>query len=514
MKKYFAYIRVSTMRQGEHGVSLHEQKSEIERYARQRDLAISEWFEERETAAKLGRAIFNQMIGRLRNGEADGVIIHKIDRSARNLRDWVEILQLTDDGIEVHFTREAVDLQSSSGRLSADVQAVVAANYVRNLREEIVKGFYGRLKQGFYPMPAPLGYEDAGAGKPKTIDPIRGPLIQAAFQLYASSNFSLYSLAEELKRRGLRTKSGLPVSKTTLARILSNPFYIGLIRIRKGNKTFVGAHMPLATRTLFDAVQDVLHGRAVRTKPGRREFLFSRIIECRGCSRSLVGEVQKGHTYYRCHSSPCRGTSFREEEVHSAVSDIFRRLQLRPEELEELDLYMEEQRASSVDEHRTRIAELDVRLAAIKDRLTRLMDALLDGHIESDLFEHRKSALLSERVELEGRIRDLRADPSLSAKQLQEYVELAKTAYLVFENGNHHQKRELIRLAMSNRSATGKTLDFSLKPALSALACDNAEPSGAPLTSTSRTQRAIQPLLREKSFWKEWIQTLEDAEAA
>ena len=94
---------------------------------------------------------------RLRKGEAAGVIIHKIDRSARNLRDWVDIGQLTDDGIELHFTREAIDMQSSSGRLSADVQAVVAANYIRNLREETIKGFYGRLKQGLYPLPAPLG---------------------------------------------------------------------------------------------------------------------------------------------------------------------------------------------------------------------------------------------------------------------------------------------------------------------------------------------------------------------
>jgi DNA invertase Pin-like site-specific DNA recombinase len=40
MKQYFAYTRVSTVKQGEHGVSLQEQKSEIERYALQKGLAI------------------------------------------------------------------------------------------------------------------------------------------------------------------------------------------------------------------------------------------------------------------------------------------------------------------------------------------------------------------------------------------------------------------------------------------------------------------------------------------
>ncbi len=40
---------------------------------------------------------------------------------------------------------------------SADIQGVVAADYVRNLREETKKGLYGRLKQGIYPLGAPIG---------------------------------------------------------------------------------------------------------------------------------------------------------------------------------------------------------------------------------------------------------------------------------------------------------------------------------------------------------------------
>jgi hypothetical protein len=44
---------------------------------------------------------------------------------------------------------------------------VVAADFIRNLREETKKGFYGRLKQGLFPPPAPLGYPGCGGGKPK-----------------------------------------------------------------------------------------------------------------------------------------------------------------------------------------------------------------------------------------------------------------------------------------------------------------------------------------------------------
>ncbi len=62
MKSYFAYVRVSTQRQGTHGSSLQEQRSAIETYAARNRLHIAQWFEERETAAKSGRRIFRRML--------------------------------------------------------------------------------------------------------------------------------------------------------------------------------------------------------------------------------------------------------------------------------------------------------------------------------------------------------------------------------------------------------------------------------------------------------------------
>src|SRR5580700_10140588 len=120
MKQYFAYIRVSTPRQGEFGVSLAQQKDAIERYAQRNQLEISRWFEEQETAAKAGRPVFGTMVKLLGKHVAVGVIIHKIDRSARNLRDWADLGELIDRGVEIHFANESLDLSSRGGRLSAD----------------------------------------------------------------------------------------------------------------------------------------------------------------------------------------------------------------------------------------------------------------------------------------------------------------------------------------------------------------------------------------------------------
>src|SRR4026209_944367 len=119
MKSCFAYIRVSTVRQGEEGSSLAEQRSAIESFAARHDIAIAEWFEEMETAAKRGRPQFSRLTQLLRAGKAEGVILHKIDRGARNLKDWADLGELIDSGVHIHFAHEGLDMTTRGGRLAA-----------------------------------------------------------------------------------------------------------------------------------------------------------------------------------------------------------------------------------------------------------------------------------------------------------------------------------------------------------------------------------------------------------
>jgi site-specific DNA recombinase len=178
--RFVAYLRVSTPKQGER-VSLLTQREEIARFAAKRGFLVVGWFEEKETAARRGRPVFGEVLLRLRKGEADGLIVHKVDRSARNLKDWADLGELIDQGVPVYFAGEGLDMSSRSSRLAADIQAVVAADYIRNLREEAKRGIQKRLEQGFLPCPAPVGYLDAGKAKPKLVDPERAPLVRLAF---------------------------------------------------------------------------------------------------------------------------------------------------------------------------------------------------------------------------------------------------------------------------------------------------------------------------------------------
>lgn len=458
MTTYFGYIRVSTVRQGERGSSLVEQKSAIEAYAARHGLTIDGWFEEMETAAKQGRRLFNKMLAELAKGRTRGVIMHKIDRSARNLKDWAQLGELIDAGVEVHFAHEALDLASRGGRLSADIQAVVAADYIRNLRDEVKKGFYGRLKQGFYPLPAPVGYLDQGKARPKVIDPIKGPLVREAFDLYATGQHSLEDLVEHLSMKGLTGRHGGPIARATLASLFRNPFYIGLIEIARTGETFAGAHEPLVDKRLFDQVAAVAAGRHGGWT-SRRAFPYRRLIDCAGCQGVLTGELQKGHVYYRCHR--CPGVSLREDRIDDDLGSLFARLALSPEDLGDIGDFAEslQQTVRERAAVQRQIADRDLGLCETK--LSRLTDLYLEGGLERELFELRKRELLEQRQAL--RVRIDRPDDRFQGLRLLEDFELLQLAQQRLFSGDEAEKRALVKALTSNLTARGKSLEIRLR---------------------------------------------------
>jgi len=329
MRRHFAYIRVSTARQGEDGASLPEQKAQIEGYASRHGLAITRWYEDRETAAKVGRTQFVQMMRAVKRGEADGLLFHKIDRSMRNYDDWAAIQSLINDQIDVHIAGDSIDLNSRSGRLTANILAAIAVDFIFNLKEEVKKGQDGRLKQGLYPWGAPPGYINNGGTELKTIDPIRGPLIRRVFEEYATGEHTLRTLREATYAWGLSTKSGKPLALDVINKLLRRKFYIGIVEIR--GETYIGRHEPLIPKPLFDRVQAVLDGRSGPRVYRKSPYALQRLLVCTACGRHLYAETQKGHAYYRCHSDGCKGTSLRESAVLDCLYDDIKAMKLSDE---------------------------------------------------------------------------------------------------------------------------------------------------------------------------------------
>jgi site-specific DNA recombinase len=499
MGKYFAYARVSTPRQGERGVSLPEQRDAIERYAHMRGLEITRWFVEKESASQTGRPAFNEMLRLLRLKTAQGVIIHKIDRSMRNIEDWAYVSKLVDSGVQIHFATESVDLETVGGRLSADIQAMVAVHYSRNLREEVKKGLYGRLKQGFYPFQAPIGYLDQGSAKPKIPDPTRAPLIRELFKLYASGRFSLPDLAQEMFKCGLRNLNGGPVSVNGLVTILRNPFYIGLMRIVKTGQTFESNHEPLVTTGTFETVQAVFTGKRVdRSK--NRIFLYSRIARCKTCGYSLIAERQKGHVYYRCHKRPfknlCPVTSVREEQIDKAVLNQLAEVDLSDHEWKLAKLCLSTW-THDLEKNRTAITQaLQLQLDRVQGQLAKLTDLLIEGTIDKSLFEDKQRSLLLEQVRIKEKLTETRNGSFAAVDRVEGTVELAKSPSLLYKTASAEQKRELLKALLSNLAVSEKNVEITLALPFRIIAEREKPLFGRPYRGTCRT-------------WEEIIQTLQ-----
>ncbi len=479
MNSYFAYIRVSTVKQGEHGSSLQEQRDAIAAFASRHELSILQWYEERETAAKTGRREFMRMVAALRKGKASGVIFHKIDRSARNLKDWSAVQDLAELGVDVRFTQESIKLSSNEGRLTGDFLAVISAHYIRNLREEVRKGIRGRLKQGLYPFKAHIGYLDQGGGRPKIPDPERAPFVQLAFELYATGTFSLQRLSGELFQRGLRSRSGKRLGVNRLAAMLRNPFYVGIIRIKKSGESYVGVHQSLVPKRLFDRVQDVLNGR-LTARPLVHDYQFRRMIACAHCGFRLVGERQKGRVYYRCHTLTCPTRSFREDRIDRAIRAQLGSLDLTEAEVDDL-----QRRAASLAHDSTKVQEdrqraIVLQLNALSNRLARLTDIYVDGGIERQLFDERKLALLMERKELEDEQARISAQGRTFEQDIRKYLELLKDLNLSYELANVAERREMIRAITSNFRADGENAVIELRSPFREIAKLTPVPTGGP----------------------------------
>lgn len=487
---YFSYIRVSTQRQGQQGTSLTEQTGAIDRYAKTWNLPIVKRFEERETAAKQGRPVFLEMVKALKERKARGVIIHKIDRSARNLRDWAELGSLIDLGTEVHFVNESLDLSSRGGRLSADIQAVVASDYIRNLREETIKGMHGRVKQGFYPLPAPIGYVDKGAAKAKEFDPIRAPLLKRAFELYATGRYGLIALSDEMYRLGLRNRGGKQLSKNALNVCLRNPFYAGLVRLRSMSETYLGQHTALVPKRLFDNVQAVLAGKRVK-KSSRHSFIFRRYIKCSRCGNSFTGELQKGHRYYRCHTRMCSQQPHREVHILEQFSRVLKTIEFDDVEMEGFRktlLQLENEEPRQIERQKQ---ELSLRIQQIDSKLDRLADGYMDGIFDRDIYKRKQETLLGQRVRTAQNLAELGNRSENAISNLKSFFELAKSAYLSFKKADDAEKREFVEIVCSNITADGKSLIFKLNSPFQEVYDRPVGPTGGPFRDTFRTNPAL-----------------------
>ena len=190
----------------------------------------------------------------------DVVLVHKIDRLARNVYDHATIRTLLKQrGIRLASVVENVD-DSITGQLVENIMASIAQFYSANLGDEARKGMRQKVLKGGWPHKAPRGYatvrNEDGRSSRLELHRRDSALMRNAFELYATGHYSVKTLAQRLADDGLTAKSGRPVAASYLRRLLANPFYAG--RIRWGGLDVAGAHPPLVSSELFEKVQAVI----------------------------------------------------------------------------------------------------------------------------------------------------------------------------------------------------------------------------------------------------------------
>ncbi|HWD38305.1 MAG TPA: recombinase family protein, partial [Fimbriimonas sp.] len=156
--KSFVYCRKSSEDDERQILSLPAQASELTSLAAVASREVVALLDESMTARKPGRPVFNDMLRRIMNGEAECIITWKLDRLARNLEDGGRIIELLQRGIIKEIrTCERVYLPADNVLLMV-LEFGMANQYVRDLSVNIRRGQREKIRRGEYPFKAPVGY--------------------------------------------------------------------------------------------------------------------------------------------------------------------------------------------------------------------------------------------------------------------------------------------------------------------------------------------------------------------
>jgi hypothetical protein len=118
-----------------------------------------------------------------------------------------------------------------------------------------------KLAYGYFPGCAPVGYKNVTDGDRKyvEVDPEKASAIEVAFRLAGDSDLSLRAILRTVTDLGLTSRNGKKLGPSALWSILTNPFYMGIIRY--DGRTYEGNHEPIIAEKLFQKVQKNLSDR-------------------------------------------------------------------------------------------------------------------------------------------------------------------------------------------------------------------------------------------------------------
>lgn len=401
------YCRVSSKEQVE-GTSLESQEVACKEYAARHQLSVSRVFVERGESAKFAdRTQLLELLEFCRNREnqVEQLLVWKVDRLARNVGDHFNIkAALLKMGVGVVSVTEPIDA-NPEGRLLETILAGFAQfdNDIRATRT--LHGMRRKMQEGLYPWKAPFGYRSVrrvGTKKTEPDEPDRPTftILQKGWLDFARGTYTKADIQRLMTDRGLRTKTGKPLSSQTIDGIFDNIFYAGVIRDPWTGDEYPGKHAPMVSREIFDTIQRIIHRRS-RSIPHvtiRPEFPLRSFARCATCETTLTGSFSRGRSkyypYYHCHHSDCdlQG-NYPLAEVHAEFTSFLRKMSADHHAVDHLRQYLEKIMRSWNELAECLKVKRDTEAKRLKDQQQRLIQMRMDDLITENEFRTQRKII-------------------------------------------------------------------------------------------------------------------------
>ncbi len=462
--KYFLYARKSSESEERQVQSIEDQINRLKQLASDLKLDIKKTYTESKSAKKPNnRPIFDEMIERIRNGEANGVLCWQINRLSRNPIDSGELSWLLQQ--ETLKSIQTIDRQylPDDNVLLFSVESGMANQYIIDLRKNVKRGTESKLQKGWKPNLAPLGYLNDKAEKTIIKDPERFNLIRKMWDLMLTGNYTPPKILNVANNEwGFKTRKfkkghgGKPLSKSGIYKIFSNIFYAGIIDYY-GNQ-YDGKHEKMITLDEYDRVQ-LLLGRKGSPRPQKHNFAFTGFIRCGECGCLFVAEKKKKliksinqireYTYYHCTR---KKTGFncsqrkvtKEEDLESQIKDELDKYTILPEFLE-WALEGLSQKNNKEIEDRTKVYEMQhktlVKTQKELDELTKMRYRQL---IDDETFVKEKKELQIKIKRLKENLRETETRADKWIELTEKTFHFATYARKAFVTGELELKKEIL----------------------------------------------------------------------
>lgn len=391
------YGRYSDSNQDD-GFSIEYQLSECTNYMNKRSMSLHKtYIDQAVTGTKVaGRDAFHELIYDVKNDLIDIVIVYKFSRIFRNAYESHKYRKLfKQHGVKLISATEQVDDETSSGQLMLGVmanideyQSAVISDHVKSaMREMVSEGFFagGTVPYGYKLETVQHGKKTRKKYVP---DEYEREVVKKLYELYAD-NYSLKYLQDYTKSIGAATRQGKPFSIQTIARMLRNDFYIGILRYNaQGHEPIVVTDIipPIIEKGLWDRVQ-YRHSRQKDVRPRKRKDLYSLTgkIVCGYCGNHFFG-IRSGSThngkyydykYYVCAESKayrtCTCKRIRKDVLEDIVLKEIKKHILNEKAIHQIANEMVKKLGENPDGQKKKLKELKKDLSSVKSQISELL---------------------------------------------------------------------------------------------------------------------------------------------